>query len=554
MSKEIVVNGRGLETRIAILEDRRLVEIIYERDFSTNIVGNIYKGRVQTVLPGMQAAFVDIGLEKNVFIHARDLTTIVEQKNFRIEDVIQPGQGLLIQVTKESLGDKGPRGTCKLNLAGRYLVLLNKGQHIGISRRISDQEERGRLKEIAQGLLPDDLGVIVRTVAKNKSKEDIKRDLDLLLSIWDKIQKDNCNYKAPYLIYNNINAIKQVIRDKFTKKIDRLIIDNKSDYHQASKLIDSISPRLNTRVYCYDHPKPVFDHYNIEEEIKVVLERKVSLKCGGYIVIDNTEALTAIDVNTGSYVGKDNLEDTVVKTNQEAAKEIAKQLRLRDIGGIIIIDFIDMQLGEDQQIILRTLEEELAKDKTKTTILGLTKLGLVEMTRKKEKERLGEFLQQECPYCKGKARVLSEETIFLEAIRRIKEVSWKNRGEAIFLEAHPKISARLIGSRGEHLENLEKRLNKYIYVKGNKELHIESINIIKVDSKEVIEEIVQPLKVGQRMTIKVEDYHSHNSEDGIARLDGYIIDVIKGGLYLDQEIKIEIIEVNKTYAKAKILD
>jgi ribonuclease G len=553
LSKEIVINDMGLETRIAILENRELVEIIYERDFSEQIVGNIYKGRVESVLPGMQAAFIDIGLEKNVFLHAKDLIPLAERKNFRIEELIKTGQQLLVQITKEPLGTKGPRGTCKLNLAGRYLVLMNSKRHVGVSRRIDDNSERKRLKNIASELLPEDKGLIVRTVAAYKSEQELKKDLSLLLDLWNEIEEEASKERAPSLIYKNLNSVKQVIRDKFTSEIDKLIIDNKKDYHQAIRTLDHISPELESRVYYYDHPKPIFDYYNIEEEIKSLLKRKVPLNCGGYIIIDSTEALTAIDVNTGSYVGKDNLEDTVVKTNLEAAKEIAKQLRLRDIGGIIIIDFIDMKIDKDRELILDTLRSELTKDKTKSNILGLTKLGLVEMTRKNERERVGEFLQQECPYCQGTGSILSEDTIFLEVIRKIKEIFWESRAEAILLEVHPKLASRLIGVSGKNLEKLEKELNKEIYIMGNKELHLEDINVLKIGSNSEIQVLAKPLNIGERLNLKVEERHMNNLDDGIARLDGYIIDILEGGSLVGQRVRVEIIEVKKTYAIAEVV-
>jgi ribonuclease G len=553
LSKEIVINDIGLETRIAILENRELVEIIYERDFSEQIVGNIYKGRVESVLPGMQAAFIDIGLEKNVFLHAKDLTSVVGEKGFRIEEVIRVGQEILVQITKEALGTKGPRGTCKLSLAGRYLVLMNSKRHVGVSRRIDNNSERKRLKSIAYEILPEDKGLIVRTVAAYKDEEELKKDLNFLLNLWEEIEEEASKDKAPSLIYKSLNSVKQVIRDKFTSEIDKLIIDNKKDYHQAMKILEHISPELESRVYYYNHPKPIFDYYNIEEEIKGLLKRKVPLNCGGYIIIDNTEALTAIDVNTGSYVGKDNLEDTVVKTNLEAAKEIAKQLRLRDIGGIIIIDFIDMKVDEDRELILDTLRAELDKDKTKSNILGLTKLGLVEMTRKNEREGVGEFLQQECPYCQGTGTILSEDTIFLETIRQIKEIFWQSRAEAILLEVHPKIASRLIGVSGKNLEKLEKELHRDIYIMGNKELHLEDTNILKVGSNSEIESIAKPLNTGKRLNLKVEERHMNNLDDGIARLNGYIIDILEGGALVGQRVRVEIIEVKKTYAIAKVI-
>lgn len=555
VGKEIVVNAQGLETRVAILENRRLVEILFEREFSQQIVGNIYLGQVENVLPGMQSAFVDVGLEKNVFVHVKDLFPLSnkEQKK-RIEELLEPGQELLIQITKESLGSKGPRGTCKLNLPGRYVVLLNYVNHVGVSRRIEDKEERKRLRQLAQDIVPADKGIIVRTVAAYKSNQEIKHDLNFLLKIWDDIHEGANNSKAPALIHQDLNLIKQIVRDNFTDRIDKFILDTKEDYYQVEELVDYISPRLKSRIYYYNHPKPIFDHYDIEEEIEKLLERKVWLNCGGYITIDTTEALTAVDVNTGKYVGKDNLQQTIVKTNIEAAREISKQLRLRDIGGIIIIDFIDMKSSQDQDKVLQVLKNKLAQDKTKTNILGLTKLGLVEMTRKKERERIGQFLQQDCSYCQGTGQILSEDTIVIQAIRKIREVLWKKKKEAILLEVHPNIAAKLIGLGGKNLEKLEKRLKKNIYIKGNPELHLEKVNILKFGSREEIEKLALPVEVGDELLLEVEERHLYRSQDGIARLKGYIIDIIDGGSKVDNKVQVKVVKVTKTYAQAKIIE
>ncbi|MCK8815878.1 Rne/Rng family ribonuclease [Natroniella sulfidigena] len=552
MGKEIVVNAQGLETRVAILENRKLVEILFERDFSQQIVGNIYLGQVENVLPGMQSAFVDVGLEKNVFVHVKDIYPSSNKK--RIEELLEPGQEILIQIAKESLGSKGPRGTCKLNIPGRYVVLLNYVNHVGVSRRIDDEEERKRLRQLAQDIVPNDRGIIVRTVAAYKSDQEIKRDLNFLLKIWDDIHKKAKKSSAPQLIHQDLNLIKQVVRDKFSDRIDKFILDTKEDYYQVEGLIDYTSPQLKSKIYYYNHPKPIFDHYDIEEEIESLLERKVWLNCGGYITIDTTEALTAVDVNTGKYVGKDNLQQTILKTNIEAAREISKQLRLRDIGGIIIIDFIDMKSSQDQDKVLQVLKNKLAHDKTKTNILGLTKLGLVEMTRKKEKERIGQFLQQDCSYCQGTGKILSEDTIVLQAIRKIREVLWKKKKEAILLEVHPNIAAKLIGLGGKNLEKLEKRLKKNIYIKGNPELHLETIDILKMGSREEIEKLALPVEVGDELVLEIEERHLFRSQDGIARLKGYIIDIKNGGSNVGKRVRVEITKVTKTYAQAKIIE
>ena len=392
MAKEIAVDAERDQTRAALLEDGNLVEIYIEKNHGLRIAGNIYKGKVANVLPGMQAAFVDIGLDKNAFLYVDDIyiqNEFLENgdtrkiKNNSIKDVLKLGQEIVVQVIKEPIGSKGARVTTNITIPGRYLVLMPTGDYIGISRRIVADEERDRLKSLAEEIKPQGMGLIVRTVAEGRNKEDMVQDLHFLTALWEKIQFKKKTAQAPKLIYKDLNLISRIVRDLFSHEIDTLYINNKSDYDRVLELLDFVAPNLKERVILFNRQQDIFDYFGVEKEIEKALNRKVWLKCGGYIVIDQTEALTSIDVNTGKYVGCLNLEDTVLKTNLEAAKEIARQLRIRDIGGIIIIDFIDMSSQEHQNMVLNTLEEELKKDKTKTHILGLTKLGLIEMTERR---------------------------------------------------------------------------------------------------------------------------------------------------------------------------
>lgn len=558
MVKEVLVDVDLRETRVAILEDKELAEIYFERDTEERMVGNIYKGRVEDVLPGMQAAFVNVGLEKNVFLHVSDALSLMPEKkrnkNLSIQEVVQPGQKIMVQITKEPLGTKGARATCDLNLPGRYLVLMLAVDHIGISRRINDSKERKRLKQIARNIKPEDKGVIVRTAAANKSGKELENDLDFLLKLWEKIVHHYRDSEAPALIHRDLNLVKKLVRDKFTTKVDRMLIDDQEEYEEIQELLNFISPHLQSRVKLYDKPKPILEYYGVESAIEEIMQRKVWLDCGGYIVFDPTEALTAIDVNTGKYVGSTNLADTVLKTNIEAAKEIARQVKLRDLGGIIIIDFIDMDKKADQQKVLSVLEEALKKDKTKTTILGLTELGLVEMTRKKEKEGVGEFLQTSCPYCEGRGQILSEDTVALKAIRRLRHLFAENDAEAVLLEVHPRVASRLIGLGGNNLKELEEELNRHIYIKGSEELHIEEIEIVDSGSKEEIAELASPVQVGEKKVLEVEETHVTNNEDGISRIEGFIIDIIAGGHLVGETIKVEITDVYRTYAKAEVIE
>lgn len=555
MAKEIIVNVENKETRIAVLTDRRLEEIYYEREDSSRIVGNIYKGRVADVLPGMQAAFVDVGLDKNVFLHVSDALSLLDEPPAdepAINHVVHPGQEIMVQIIKEPLGGKGARATCNITLPGRYLVLMTQMEHIGISRRVESDTERNRLKMLAEEMVPKGMGLIIRTVAEGKSDEDIRADLEFLLKLWETIQNQFGSAAAASLIHPDLNLVRRMVRDLLTPDVAKVVIDSESEYKAVMELVQLLVPHFKSRIYRYDRPEPIFNFYNIEAEIDKTLQRKVWLDCGGYIVFDPTEALTSIDVNTGKYVGKTNLSDTVLKTNLDAAKEIARQLRLRDIGGIIIIDFIDMDSSEDKELILNVFDEELKKDKTRSTIMGMTHLGLVEMTRKKVKQGLEEYLQDKCPYCSGKGRISSAETVALRAIRMIKKMVAEKEFEAVLLGVHPEVASLLIGLGGQNLTELENELKKEIYVKGCADQHREDIQIIKVGSKQELAKLAVPVQEGQELMVLVEEPHVNNPADGIARIEGYILDIQNAGQLVDKRVKVKIENVYRTYARARV--
>ncbi len=399
------------------------------------------------------------------------------------------------------------------------------------------------------------MGLIVRTVAEGRNKEDMVQDLHFLTALWEKIQFKKKTAQAPKLIYKDLNLISRIVRDLFSHEIDTLYINNKSDYDRVLELLDFVAPNLKERVILFNRQQDIFDYFGVEKEIEKALNRKVWLKCGGYIVIDQTEALTSIDVNTGKYVGCLNLEDTVLKTNLEAAKEIARQLRIRDIGGIIIIDFIDMSSQEHQNMVLNTLEEELKKDKTKTHILGLTKLGLIEMTRKKVRQGLDELLQKKCPYCEGRGRIISEETMSKRVEKKLKYIiSVNSSAEAVLVEVHPSVASVVIGSGGSHINYLEEQYNKTIFVKGNLDLHPEDIKIKAIGSKEDIQKIALPVKEGDILEVTIEEPHSSNPADGIARLEGYVVNIDNAGDKVGETETIEIYKTFKTYSKAHIIN
>ncbi len=561
ITKQIVINSDLREKRAALLENNALTDILFERDTYDQIAANIYRGRVKDVLPGMQATFVDIGIDKNAFLHISDIYPLLnadqkekwEKNKLGIQHVLQPGQEIMLQVTKEPIGSKGPKVTCKVTIPGRYFVLLPFENRVGISRRITESGERKRLREIALEFAGNKYGLIVRTNAYQKPGATIRNDFEYLTGLWGKIQHDYDNSRAPSLVYKDAELIKLIVRDYLSLDVDRVTVDSKVDYNRLLGLTENIAPRIKKRIYYYDKETPIFENYQIEKEVKKLLQRKVWLNSGGYINFDTTEALVSVDVNTGKYTGKKNLQDTVFKTNLEAAREIARQLKLRDIGGIIIIDFIDMEKREHQEEVLEVLEQKLANDRTKTSLLGLTKLGLVEMTRKKVREGLGKLVQKECPYCQGTGQVLSETTMALRVIREIKRMALKEEFAAILIELHPEVAAVLIGAGGEKLDELEKNLDKDIYITGNNKLHIEEYNILEKGSKDKLKKMALPVKEGEHYNVEIEEKHINNSEDGIARIKGYIIVVMGGGYLVEKEVEVEIEEARKTFAKAKLL-
>ncbi|NTW05025.1 MAG: Rne/Rng family ribonuclease [Peptococcaceae bacterium] len=560
MIKEIIISVSDEETRVAVLENGIPVEFYIERPVTQRLVGNIYKGRVENVLPGMQAAFVDIGMEKNAFLYVEDAIpqTAIEGRSqneiqiVNISDIVKKGKEIVVQIVKEPIGTKGPRVTTHITLPGRYLVLMPNADYIGISRRIEDERERERLKELAAEIKPANMGVIVRTVAEGIGQEELSQDSGILNKMWNKVAS-RCAYSAaPDLLHRDIELIQRIMRDIFTDDVDKLTINSRPEYEKVMDLLDITDRKSKTKIF-FDDRENIFSDLGIEPELEKALRRKVWLKCGGHIVIDQAEALTAIDVNTGKFVGSKNLEDTVLRTNLDAAVEIAHQLRLRNIGGIIIIDFIDMQEEENQKQVLAALEEETKKDKTKINILGLTQLGLVEMTRKKVRPSLSEVMQKSCPYCEGKGKVLSEETVGIQFKKLIYSLALQTPAENILVEANPLVASKLIGSGGVNLRELEQKTGKTFHIRGSLGKHIESVNISPLNSREEIDSVIIPVRQGQILEVVIEDPHNINHKDGIARLDGFVLDIEGGGNLIGETVPIEVSAVYRTYAKARII-
>ncbi|WP_347488065.1 Rne/Rng family ribonuclease [Desulfoscipio sp. XC116] len=562
MFKEIIINVGEEETRVAVLENKVLVEMYIERSPNQRLVGNIFKGQVENVLPGMQASFVDIGLEKNAFLYVEDAIpartpdTGQGQGNSalgtNICDILKQGQEVIVQIVKEPIGTKGARVTTHVTLPGRYLVLMPTVDYIGISRRIEDDKERDRLREMAARIKPDGMGVIVRTVAEGVLEEELCLDVSMLASLWRKIVNRSNHGPVPNLLHRDLELVQRILRDIFTEDVDRLTIDSRYEYEKILDLLDIVGPRLKVKVFL-DEKANIFEENNLDIEMDKALKRTVWLKCGGYIVLDQAEALTAVDVNTGKYVGSTNLEDTVLKTNLDAAVEIARQLRLRNIGGIIIVDFIDMNREEHRRQVLDVLEEEIHKDKTKTNILGITQLGLVEMTRKKVRPSLAEVLQKSCPYCEGRGKVLSEETVGINIKQQIYQMARQTGADTILVEANPLVAARLIGSGGANLRDLESRTGKNLYIRGSAEQHIESVTVRPIYDQADIQANNLPVKSGQVLEVRVEEPHVSNINDGIARINGFVLDIEGGGAMVGETVAVEINKVFRTYARAKLI-
>ncbi len=554
--KELLVNYEPHESRLAILEAGQLVEFYIERDDEEQSAGNIYKGRVENVLPGMRAAFVNLGLEKNGFLYVDDAHA--EERDHRksrpIQDVLKVGQEVVVQVVKEAIGNKGARVTTNISLPGRYLVFTPYSETVGVSRRIDSERERERLRAIADKIRPKGMGVIVRTVAEGASQKALMRDLAYLRRMWARIRHKGRAIKAPALLHREASLIARTIRDHLDESVDRFVIDDEQAYHRAREIAEALSPGLKQRIELDDSAVPLFELRGVEAELDRAVKRRVWLKCGGNLVIDETEALTVIDVNTGKNVGTTDLSDTVLDTNREAAVEIARQLRLRDISGVIIIDFIDMEHEEDQIDVLKTFQRALRHDRTRVTVLGLTRLGLLEMTRKKVRESLLNQITRVCPQCDGRGNVLSEEVIARRLRQRISERLKESGAEAILAEANPTIASHLIGPGGTNLKDLERATGRAIFVRGAHDCGIDDIKFLKIGTRQEVESVALPVREGQHLEIVVQERHASNARDGIARLDGYVVDIENAGQRVGETVRVEVLRVLRTFATARILD
>jgi ribonuclease G len=522
MAKDLIINQTLNECRAALIENGEILDFVMDRsvdeDASHPSVGNIYKAKVLRVLPGMQSAFVDIGYEKAAFLYVDDayIPTLEEQREMvakknkedankaaqigeiipdemstlaetmdmslrpeaNIEDFLKEGMEIIVQVAKEPISSKGPRVTRHITLPGRYVVFMPYIEHTGVSRRIDNEEERSRLKDILDNIRNEGQGIIARTVAEGQSKQTLKNDYLMLNKIWKDVHKRSRKAKAPSTIYKDLTFVQRVLRDITDEAVEGIVVDSRKNLKEVEKFVTKYLPRMKGKSRYYDGELPIFEQYGVDYEIERGISDKVFLRSGGSLNIDQTEALVSIDVNTGKFVGRKNLEDTILRTNLEAVKEIAYQLRLRNCGGIIIIDFIDMQKLESREMVYQALLDALKKDRAKTNVLPISGLGLVEMTRKRTRDTLTRILCEPCPYCEGIGRVKSSITVTYELVRELIKVLKKSTGaRKVFIYAHPEVTARLCGEELDIIDSLEEKYETNLVIRSENNYHIEQYEI-----------------------------------------------------------------------------
>jgi ribonuclease G len=501
--KEIVVNATNYETRVGVLEDERLVEIYIERTTNKSIVGNIYKGKVTRVLPGMEAAFVDIGRGKDAFLYVNDVfednsefqrmlggeeteveagTEFDEMKavltTARISDLLTEGRHVLVRVTKESLGTKGPRITTHVTLPGRYLVLMPTVDQVGVSRKINSREERMRLRALIREMRRGPVGIIVRTAAEGVDSANLETDLRYLEQLWEEIKRKADKSPAPSLVHGEMGVLERVVRDSLWSDVSAIHVDLERAYEQCVDFISKIDPAMVVKIKLYGQDFPIFEKFGVQKELEKALHDKVWLKSGGYIVINRTEALVAIDVNTGKFVGKRSLEDTIARINLESVKEICRQIRLRDLGGIIVIDFIDMEETENRRKLMDALEIELKKDRSPSRIMQGSTTTLVILTRKRSRQSLERTLCRPCPYCDGSGMIKSVSTICYEILNEIKKQSLFLEGQEVILRVNPDVANALKDGEKEVFREMQMFVAKPLHIKPDNNLHHEQFDLM----------------------------------------------------------------------------
>jgi ribonuclease G len=587
VKKQVLVSVDADETRVALLEATgaprrgrsggrrrsgknpsagyRAAEIYLERRGNRSIVGNIYKGKVDNVIPGLEAAFVDIGLEKNGFLHVDELVLPgVEtpkrgrgRGGRRITDLLKPGQELVVQVVKDPLKTKGARLSMELAIPGRYMVYSPQGEGVGVSRRLDDKE-RERLRKQASKIKVEKGGIIIRTAAQGAKREDFERELLYLYKLNEVLQKRVAESPAPSMVFQEADLSVRVVRDVFSSEFERAVVDDPKQHQRLVSFFTRTAPELVDLVELYEGEVPLFEHYGIEEVIEGLTKRRVDLPSGGYLMIDYAEALTVIDVNTGSFTGrgsKGGLEDTITRTNLEAAEEVVRQLRLRDIGGIIVIDFIDMARARNRDTVLKTLRKALDEDRTKTFVVEISPLGLVEMTRQNVTEGVREIMTRRCPTCDGDGVIPSEETIAIDVARKLRKLAKEDdENEAFLVQLNSRVIARFIDFDGRMLKEVERQTGKTLLFDGSEGLPIDHFAITDRGTREEIERRALPFSAGEEVHVDIVEPHMFNPGDAVAKIDGYVISVTNGGKYVGEKRLVHIEKADRTGAVARLVE
>jgi ribonuclease G len=591
LKKQVLVSVDRAETRVALLEASgtpaasrssssrgrkrssgspeagyRVAELYIERRGGRSIVGNIYKGKVDNVLPGLEAAFVDIGLEKNGFLHVDEIVLpgVETPKRGRgsgsgrkITDLLSPGQEIVVQVVKDPLKTKGARLTMELTIAGRYMVYAPTGEGVGVSRRLEDRE-RERLRRQTASLQLQEGGVIIRTAAHGAKKDDFERELKYLHKLHEVLVKRVKETAAPDLVFQEADLSVRVVRDIFSAHFERAIVDDEQQYHRLVSFFTRTAPELVERVELWQQEEPLFENYGVDKAIEGVLSRRVDLPSGGYLIIDYAEALTVIDVNSGSFIGRGKgagLEDTITRTNLEAAEEVVNQLRLRDIGGIIVIDFIDMARARNRDAVMKTLRKTLDEDRTKTFTAEISKLGLVEMTRQNVTEGVREIMSRPCPTCDGEGVIRSEETIAIEFERRLRDVAVEHAdAEAFLVQINPRVSTQFTGHASRVLHALEADAGKSFLFEGSEGLALDHFAITFEGTREEVEERALPFREGDEVLVEIVEPHMYDVDDAVAKIDGYIISIAGAAPCVGEKRMVRIDQVGRTAATALLLD
>jgi len=543
----------------------RVAELYIERRGARSLVGNIYKGKIDNVLAGLEAAFVDIGLDKNGFLHVDDIVmpgVEVQRrgrsggKGQRISELLKPGQEVVVQVSKDPLKTKGARLTMQLSVAGRYLVYVPHGEGLGVSRRLEDKE-RNRLRKEAARIGLREGGAIVRTAASGAKRADFEREIQYLFKLYEILQGRVKETVAPAMVFQEADLSVRVVRDIFSAHFERAIVDDEKQRRRLTSFFTRTAPELVDRVELYEAHEPLFERYGIDRAIQSTLDRRVDLPSGGYLMIDYAEAMTVIDVNSGSFIGRGRgarLEDTITKTNLEAADEVVRQLRLRDIGGIIVIDFIDMARSGNRDAVLKTLRKALDEDRTKTYVVEISPLGLVEMTRQNVTDGVREILTKTCPACEGEGVVLSEETVALTIERKLRDlVVERPEPEAYLVQAHPRVAAVLLGGPGEPLLELEREVGKHFHFEGGEGLPLEHFAVTLEGSREEVEDRALPFREGEEVHVAIEEPHMYDEDQAVAKVDGYVISVAGAGALIGEKRLVRIERVGRRSASATIV-